>query len=51
MGKFPEADAEITKVWICRRCKARNKAGMKKCRKCGSEYLRPKNKEIKSKKQ
>lgn len=51
MGKFPEADAEITKIWICRRCKARNKAGLAKCRKCGSTYLRPKNKEIKSKKQ
>ena len=50
MGKFPEADAEIVNTWICRRCKARNKKGVKKCRKCGSVYLRPKNKEIKAKK-
>lgn len=50
MGKFPEADAEITKIAICKRCKTRNKKGVKKCRKCGSKYLRPKNKEIKAKK-
>ena len=50
MGKFPEADAEIAKVSICLRCKARNHKGAKKCRKCGSKYLRPKNREIKSKK-
>ncbi|MGC8571988.1 MAG: 50S ribosomal protein L40e [Candidatus Micrarchaeia archaeon] len=50
MGKFPIADAEIAKVWICKRCKARNKAGAKHCRKCGYPYLRPKNKETKSKK-
>ncbi len=50
MGKFAEADAEISKVWICRRCKGRNKAGSKKCRKCGSGYLRPKKKEIRAKK-
>ena len=36
MGKFPEADAEIAKVWICLRCKTRNHRGAKKCRKCGS---------------
>ncbi|MCL5433664.1 MAG: 50S ribosomal protein L40e [Candidatus Marsarchaeota archaeon] len=50
MGKFPIADAEIAKIWICKRCKARNKAGATKCRKCGYHFLRPKNKETKSKK-
>lgn len=50
MGKFTEADAEIGSVWICKRCKARNKARAAKCRKCGSRYLRPKNKEIRAKK-
>ena len=50
MGKFPEADARIAAVWICSRCKSRNKRGAKKCRDCGSRYLRPKNKEIRAKK-
>lgn len=50
MGKFPEADAELAKIVICRRCKTRNKATSEKCRKCGSEYLRPKRREIRAKK-
>ncbi|MEM2909313.1 MAG: hypothetical protein QW590_01765 [Candidatus Bilamarchaeaceae archaeon] len=50
MGKFPEADAELAKIWICKRCKGRNKAGIEKCRKCGSVYLRPKRREIRAKK-
>ncbi|HLC68931.1 MAG TPA: 50S ribosomal protein L40e [Candidatus Bilamarchaeaceae archaeon] len=50
MGKFPEADALIAKTSICRRCKARNKRGSEKCRKCGSRYLRPKRKDIRAKK-
>lgn len=50
MGKFTEADAKISSVAICRRCKARNKRNAEKCRKCGSRYLRPKNKEIRAKK-
>jgi len=50
MGKFPIADAEIAKIWICRRCKARNKAGATRCRKCGYTVLRPKHKEVKGKK-
>lgn len=50
MGKFLEADREIIGIWVCRRCKARNKAGAEKCRKCGSSYLRPKKKEIRVKK-
>ena len=50
MGKFPIADAEIIKIWICKRCKSRNHAGAEKCRKCGCRYLRPKKKTIKAKK-
>ncbi|MGC8586518.1 MAG: 50S ribosomal protein L40e [Candidatus Micrarchaeia archaeon] len=50
MGKFPIADAEISKVWICKKCKARNPAGATKCRKCGYPYLRPKRKSVRAKK-
>ncbi|MGC8478746.1 MAG: 50S ribosomal protein L40e [Candidatus Micrarchaeia archaeon] len=50
MGKSPLADAEISKIWICKKCKARNKAGSEKCRKCGYRYLRPRRKELKAKK-
>ena len=50
MGKFSEADAEIIKIVICRKCKARNKKGMKKCRKCGCQFMRPKRKDIRVKK-
>jgi ubiquitin-large subunit ribosomal protein L40e len=50
MGKFPLADEALTKVLICRKCKARNSKGREKCRKCGSVYLRPKHKELRVKK-
>ena len=50
MGKFPIADAELSKIWVCRRCKARNKAGSKVCRKCGYSALRPKRKNARVKK-
>lgn len=50
MGKFAEADAIIANIFICKKCKARNKRGTKKCRKCGSIYLRPKRKDIRVKK-
>jgi len=50
MGKFPEADAMLFKINICRRCKTRNKRGVPKCRKCGSTFLRPKRREIRAKK-
>ncbi|MBU0586682.1 50S ribosomal protein L40e [Candidatus Micrarchaeota archaeon] len=50
MGKFPEADAEIVKIVICRKCKSRNKRTLKKCRKCGSIFMRPKRKDIRIKK-
>lgn len=42
MGKFAEADAILAKIVICRKCKSRNKAGVKHCRKCGYKHLRPK---------
>ena len=50
MGKFAEADAEISKLVICKKCKARNKKGVDKCRKCGYKWLRPKRKDIRAKK-
>jgi large subunit ribosomal protein L40e len=50
MGKFEIADAQLSKVWICRKCKARNPAGAEKCRKCGYPHLRPKRKELRVKK-
>ena len=50
MGKFPLADQVLTSMVICRKCKARNKAGIEKCRKCGSTYLRPKRKDKRVKK-
>ena len=51
MGKFPIADEQLLgRIVVCRKCKARNKAGRKTCRKCGSVYLRPKSKELRVKK-
>ena len=50
MGKFPIADAELSKIWICKKCKSRNRAGAAMCRKCGYKDLRPKRKDIKVKK-
>ena len=50
MGKFPEGDAMLAQIAVCRRCKTRNKKGMEKCRKCGSVFLRPKRREIRAKK-
>ena len=50
MGKFAEADAIISNIFICRKCKARNKRGAAKCRKCGYGSLRPKRKDIRAKK-
>jgi large subunit ribosomal protein L40e len=50
LGKFPIADAVIAKIWICKKCKSRNKAGAVMCRKCGYKALRPKRKELRAKK-
>ena len=38
MGKFPEADAFLAKIMICRKCKSRNKVGSDHCRKCGYKF-------------
>lgn len=50
--RFKEADERIFKdVYICRRCNARNKVHDPedaKCRKCGYDGLRHKNKEFAS---
>ncbi|MCJ7450140.1 MAG: 50S ribosomal protein L40e [Candidatus Nanohaloarchaeota archaeon QJJ-9] len=50
--RFKEADERIFKdVYICRKCNARNKVHDPedaKCRKCGYDGLRPKNKEFAS---
>ncbi len=50
MARFSIAEADMARIWICRKCKARNAAGVSKCRKCGSKYLRPKNKAARAKK-
>jgi large subunit ribosomal protein L40e len=50
MGKFPEADARIAQINICKKCKTRNKRSVEKCRNCGSAHLRPKRREIRAKK-
>jgi ribosomal protein L40E len=50
LGKFPLADEELSKIAVCRKCKARNSSKAVKCRKCGSIYLRPKAKEKRAKK-
>jgi len=50
VGKFAIADAKISEIWICRKCKARNPRGAERCRKCYYTHLRPKRKEIRAKK-
>lgn len=42
MGKFPVADQAFLKIVICKKCKARNPKGAKRCRKCFYPSLRPK---------
>ena len=46
MGKFPLADLQIKKIWVCRKCKSRNHAGAEKCRRCGYKYLRSKKTDV-----
>ncbi len=41
-GKFPVADKAFVAVKVCKKCKARNPAGAKKCRKCNYPSLRSK---------
>ncbi|MEM4367274.1 MAG: hypothetical protein QW035_04065 [Candidatus Anstonellales archaeon] len=50
MGKFPQGDKLFLSVVICRKCKTRNKRGVKKCRKCHSPFLRIRKKDIRAKK-
>jgi ubiquitin-large subunit ribosomal protein L40e len=50
MGKFPEADALLSAIIICSKCKTRNKKGAAHCRKCGYKHFRPKRKDIRAKK-
>jgi large subunit ribosomal protein L40e len=50
MGKIPEADAELARIKICLRCKARNPITAKKCRKCGYKRFRKKSAVIRTKK-
>ncbi|MGB9634995.1 MAG: 50S ribosomal protein L40e [Candidatus Micrarchaeia archaeon] len=44
MAKFPEAEAVLMNVLVCKKCKARNPSTAEKCRKCGYRYLRKKKK-------
>lgn len=48
MARFPEAEAKLLNVKICMRCNARNAMRATRCRKCGYQNLRPKNKERKA---
>ena len=42
MALFPEVKDRMFNKMICRKCKATNPKKAKKCRKCGSDQLRPK---------
>jgi len=44
MARFPEAEAALMNVKICKKCKARNAKTAEKCRKCGYKALRPRKK-------
>lgn len=44
MAKFPEAEASLMNVKICKKCKARNPKPAEKCRKCGYKSLRARKK-------
>jgi large subunit ribosomal protein L40e len=48
MARFPEAEARLLNVKVCMRCNARNAVRATRCRKCGSDELRPKSKERKA---
>ncbi len=48
MARFPEAEARLLNVKVCMRCNARNAIRATRCRKCGYQNLRPKNKERKA---
>ena len=44
MAKFPEAEATLMNIKICKKCKSRNAKSAIKCRKCGYKTLRPRKK-------
>ncbi|NLN08230.1 MAG: 50S ribosomal protein L40e [Methanoculleus thermophilus] len=48
MARFPEAEARLLNVQVCMKCNARNAIRATRCRKCGSDKLRPKSKERKA---
>ncbi|MFA6672618.1 MAG: 50S ribosomal protein L40e [Methanoculleus sp.] len=48
MARFPEAEARLLNVKVCMKCNARNAIRATRCRKCGSDELRPKSKERKA---
>lgn len=45
MASFEAAEDRILDKLICMRCNARNPKRAERCRKCGYQRLRPKNKE------
>jgi large subunit ribosomal protein L40e len=45
MASFEAAAERILDKQICMRCNARNPNGAERCRKCGYDRLRPKNRE------
>jgi len=45
MARFPEAEKRLLLKQICMKCHARNALRATRCRKCGSNELRPKAKE------
>ncbi|NLM30296.1 MAG: 50S ribosomal protein L40e [Methanomicrobiales archaeon] len=48
MARFPEAEARLLNVKVCMKCNARNAVRATRCRKCGSDELRPKSRERKA---
>ncbi|NPA22245.1 MAG: 50S ribosomal protein L40e [Candidatus Micrarchaeota archaeon] len=50
MGRIPEADAELARIKICLKCKARNSINAVRCRKCGYTRFRKKETTVKAKK-
>lgn len=45
MARFPEAEKRLLDKLICMKCNARNPLDAERCRKCGYNRLRPKNRE------
>jgi len=45
MARFPEAEKRLLHKMICMKCYARNAMRATRCRRCGSNELRPKAKE------